>query len=650
MPTILVKAPGGLSVKVNEPERGQFADNLGGAVQYTLVRVAYNVLQGLGDAIGTVGAGALVKFLEVVEPHLVEYVTPLLNGMLDLPELPGWLRQYMQEIKNPQHEAGAALLQGFAGNVVNGATNSLMGAVLAQTTYAINKRLRPSMPDVGALYGMFFRGHLSWDELADSVAKLGYHDRAITAFAELLRLRLGLGDLSQALARRKLSSDDVRAELRMRGMTDRDVDTVMKLSWIPLSVQDTIRVALREGWPRDMAVDAISALGYTRQSAGELYDLGWTIPGPNELVSMAVREAWRDDVAKRFGYDEDYPAEFEQAAKKVGLAPEWSRRYWRAHWTLPGINVAYGLMHRGIITQQDLETLLKTADYPKAWREWLVKGSYEPYTRVDVRRMHLFGVLSDDDLVRSYKDIGYDNEKAGKLAEFTIAYNAQADDPEGVGYKKLTQGLIATAYKRGVLGRNEALSMLISLGYRETDSSIILSIAEFQREVDAAPDMLKTYRADVVKVVERSYFKGLMSRGECLDLLGQIGYPQDQAEYVLASVDFQYAQYLEELATAATKELYVNYIIDTNDAIARLGREGVPGEMQSRLIHEWSIARDAHTKGLTEAQWRDMVRYELISPEQYKVELTHLGYTDRAADLLYRKLTYRAPTAPEGGE
>lgn len=648
MGTVLITAPGNLHVKVTEPERGQFPDNLGGAVQYTLVRAAYNILAGLGESIGTVGAGALVAFLERIEPHLVEYVTPLLDGLLGAPDLPGWLQDYLRSLKNPQSEAGAALLQGFAGSVVTGATNSVVGALLAQTTYAVNRWKRPTMPDVNSLYGMYFRGHLSYDELYDSVAKLGYHDRAISGFADLLKLRLGMSDLAQAVARRKIDANTMRAELRMRGMSDGDIDVILQLCWVPLTAQEILRSSFRESWGKDATIFKLQEIGYTQLSANLLYDQALVIPNVGDLVGMAVREAWNDEVAQRFGYDEGLPSQFVEAAAKQGLSSDWAKRFWRAHWTLPGVTTAYELLHRGIITRQDMESMLVAADYPKMWRKALVEGSYSPYTRVDVRRMHLFGVIGDDELVRAYKDIGYNDEKAGKLAEFTIAYNAQADDPEGIGYRKLTQGLIATAYKRGVVGRNEAQEMLESLGYRASDIQVLLSIAEFQREVDASPDPLKTYRADMQKTIERAYFKALMSKNECLDLLGQVGYPQDQANYILAAVDFQYAQYIEELSTAATKELFVSGLIDTNTAIARLGREGVPASMQDRLMREWGVSRDTHTKGMTEAQLRDMVRYEVITIDQYKAELKALGYADKYVDWFYRKLQILATPSTEG--
>lgn len=638
METLSIRAPGGLHVKVTAPQRGDFSDNLGGAVQFTLVRAAYNILDGLGESIGTVGAGALVSFLERIEPHLVQYVTPLLDGLLDSPELPGWFREYLQSIRNPQAEAGATLLQGFAGSVVNGATNTLVGALLAQTTYAVNKWKRPTMPDVASLYGMFFRGHLNYDELYDSVAKLGYHDRAISAFADLLRLRLGMPDLAQAVARRKIPPEQLRSELRLRGMTDNDVDVVLQLAFVPLSAGEIIRASFRSGWGKGETVKRLGEIGYTEANAGLIYDQALVIPGVADLVSMAVREAWNDGVAARFGYDEGLPGEFVDAAAKQGLAPEWSRRYWRAHWTLPGVSNAYSLLHRDIITRGDMDSLLVAADYPKFWRQALVEGSYSPYTRVDVRRMHAFGVLDDADLVRTYKDLGYDDEKAGRMAEFTIAYNNQADDPEGGGYRKLTQGLISTAYRRGVIGRDEAQEMLQALKYRDTDIQVILSVAEFQREIEASPDPLKNYRADVQKTIERAYFKGLMARGEALDLLGQAGFPQDQAEYILAAVDFSYTQYIEEMATSATKELFVTGLIDTNEAISRLGREGVPASMQEKLIHEWAIARDTHVKTMSESQLRDMVKYDLLTPEQYREELRRLGYAERYVDLFYRKL------------
>ena len=83
---------------------------------------------------------------------------------------------------------------------------------------------------------------------------------------------------------------------------------------------------------------------------------------------------------------------------KAGLPEEQARNYWAAHWELPSAQMGYAMFQRRIIDHETLVMLLKSLDIMPFWRDKLIEMSYNPLTRVDVRRMYGLGVLSEEEV------------------------------------------------------------------------------------------------------------------------------------------------------------------------------------------------------------------------------------------------------------
>ncbi|GAI22279.1 unnamed protein product, partial [marine sediment metagenome] len=100
------------------------------------------------------------------------------------------------------------------------------------------------------------------------------------------------------------------------------------------------------------------------------------IPPVADIITMAVREAFSPAIAERFGQYEDFPPDFERYASMKGLTPEWSKRYWAAHWSLPSPQQGFEMLHRGIINEDELRMLMRALDIMPFWRDKLMQMSY----------------------------------------------------------------------------------------------------------------------------------------------------------------------------------------------------------------------------------------------------------------------------------
>lgn len=204
-------------------------------------------------------------------------------------------------------------------------------------------------------------------------------------------------------------------------------------------------------------------------------DLMEWLPPPQDLVRFAVREVYNRRIRERFQLDQDFPEKFREEAAKVGLPPEQAENYWAAHWMLPSANQGYEMLHREIIQQPDLELLLKALDVMPFWRDKMIQLSYNPITRVDVRRMWRIGVINTrDELERRYRAVGYSPADAEKMADFTELY--ESDDMAGI-----TRANIMNSFKDSLINETDMRELFEDIGMSENAIEFWIRQALFEK-------------------------------------------------------------------------------------------------------------------------------------------------------------------------
>ncbi|KKN19092.1 hypothetical protein LCGC14_0949200 [marine sediment metagenome] len=233
----------------------------------------------------------------------------------------------------------------------------------------------------------------------------------------------------------------------------------------------------------DAGIDvALSQHGINPSYIEGLKEIAFFIPPVQDLVTMAVREVFNVPLATAQGQFEDFPEEFAESAKQQGVSEVWAKRYWAAHWVLPSIQMGFEMLQRDVITKAELQDLMKVLDIMPGWRDKLIQISYSPFTRVDIRRMHKTGTLNESGVLRAYKDIGYDSEKAQTLTDFTIKLN----EDEGMITldiaSDLTRSNIVGFYVDGIIKRVPAFLLLVQAGINVAAAELFLQDADFRIE------------------------------------------------------------------------------------------------------------------------------------------------------------------------
>lgn len=382
------------------------------------------------------------------------------------------------------------------------------------------------------------------------------------------------------------------------------------------------------------AEDHLSRSGYDGTSRTALLQLRNILPGPTDLVHMAVREVFDPEARQRLTLDLDFPEPFAQYAALLGITREWAENHWAAHWDLPSPSQGYEMLHRGLITEQDLANLLKALDYAPVWRDKLQAISYSPITRVDLRRLYKLKILTEDDVFTGYKALGYDEQRARWLTDFTKNYYTPEDESEVDEFTKASAAQIRLAYRRHVITRDEAVDKLMELGYSEDTADFLLALDDVQLALNPTTDSGIPVRDLTVSIIRTAYAEKLWTRERAQEELELLGYLAWEADLLLQLEDLAQQRELTGLAETVVKELYLANAIDEAEAAHQLDELEVLPERRDLLLQRWQLQKAQKPKRLTLAQVQRAYREGIFTQAEFLDELSVQGYNDRDAGII----------------
>ena len=374
--------------------------------------------------------------------------------------------------------------------------------------------------------------------------------------------RLAPDALARGWWMRLVSDSMFHEQMADQGMTPESQTAILEMARNRLAREEALTLWLRQEISEAEANELLRKVGFADTDITYLKKLTHLIPGPQDIISMAVREAWDDSFASRWGTDQLFPTEFGEWMAKQGYSAEWAKRYWRAHWTLPSVQMGFEMFQRGYINETDLRQLLKAQDVMPGYQEPIIQIAYLPYTRVDVRRMYGMGILDRAEVKRAYMDLGYNEERAENLTQFTVLYETEGD-------RDLAKADILDGYKRKMISFDVASQYLMEMGY-----------------------------------------------------------PEENAHFLLARIDLQLDQQVKDETLTAIKANYVAGIWDLPETVAAMGKLALPATEEHRLLDLWEIERERRIQRPSLSYLIDFFTLSIITEAQVRTELDHQGYSN----------------------
>lgn len=460
--------------------------------------------------------------LEGAEDAILGAHEEAFDFIADIPDIPDFVKFKTLKGGAKKFQGGVAGIVGFGAQMGMSAASGLMAPILRIMNYSMDNTINSARVDPAVAYAMFRRDP-RWEDLANkALGDLGWTTDYAEAWGQITHTRIPDQGLVTLALRDPSFQPEAEAELLRRGWAENEIP-----------------------W---------------------LFLLARQIPPAQDVIRLAVREAFNPEAIARFDLGLDFPTEVGEWAEKQGLSEDWARKYWIAHWEHPSLQMAFEMLHRlrpgttdTPFTVDDLDLLMRIQDVSPYWRERLKAISFAPYTRVDVRRMYGAGVLDEAGVKSAYLDLGYDDDHAQKLTEFTTTIEAAEE-------KGLSRAAIQQAYKRKVFSREEAAAQLETIGFRGELADFWLGLTDWEIQQDLLQQE--------TEVVQFLYVEGELDEGGVYARLGKFNLPAEQTALLIRQWDVKRLQKIKLPTEDQLEEFYRRDIIPFETLTGTLRRKG----------------------------------------------------------------------------
>ena len=410
-------------------------------------------------------------FFKVLGNSFAPKLKPFLDSIEAKVTIPDELKPLFDEIKAPSGEVGAILAQSAGGALVGGAIGGIMDALFLRFTYDVASYFHPKILNESQFTSLWLRGAIKADELDPWLRKLGFDDIAVTGLKELSQIRL----------------DPMSVITAWR----RDPEKYSKF----------IRDLVDTGWD----AERIEALKF----------ITLFYPAPADLIRWQAREVFEPEMIARYGLDDEFGAIDKEPFYKAGMTDEQIKNYWRAHWEHASWMQVVEMLRRGQLTEEEVRDWFRVVEIPPFWRDKLIAISYAVPTRVDVRRWWDMRTISEERLREVYAWQGYHGKDLDDYVLWTKVYVAFPD-------------LIAR-YKNGWLSEAEAKAELAATGLEEPRLSELWETKFKKEKAGRTTKERELTKSEIVKGVK----KEVLSMSEGIELLMDMGYDEDEADYIM---------------------------------------------------------------------------------------------------------------------
>ncbi len=280
-------------------------------------------------------------------------------------------------------------------------------------------------------------------------------------------------------------------------------------------------ISVITAWRRDKAkyaglFDDLKDLGFSDDRIEALKFVTLFYPAPADLIRWQAREVFEPDMIARYGLDSEFAAIDKEPFYKAGMTDEQILNYWRAHWEHASWQQVVEMLHRGLMTEEQVRDWFRVVEIPPFWRQLLIDSAYTWPTRVDVRRWWDMRTIDEAELRRLYSGMGYRGVNLDNYVLWTKVYVAFPD--------------LMARWTKGWITEADVRSELTGLGMPadRVDEMIQTKIKKTVPEpIDEAKKVSQTA---IIKWVKEDT-EGRWNQG--IDLLMDLGYDEAGARFVL---------------------------------------------------------------------------------------------------------------------
>ncbi len=495
--------------------------------------------------------------------------------------------------------------------------------------------LAETLLDRGTLDELRRRGVLSGADYRERLSWLGLWPKSIELAEKAVPRLLGPAELLRAYHRGEIDLSHLNQLLKKAGYDAESRDILEWQSYEPLPPETIIRAFHRGMIDKAEANKRLQRLGFSSEDSPRIIDTSYLLPSPADLVRFGVREVYTPAIRKKFGQDEDYPDALTAEGRKLGFSRKTLGEYWAAHWELPATGQAFDMMHRGLISQGELDMLLRAKDVMPFWRDKLLGISYRLIPRRSLPRLIKQKLITLLDLTDRFKALGYSPKNSRIMGLSAVK---AAEEPT----RTLAKSEVIDAYANELIEETELVAYFRELDYDAEAIEYYKQKAEKKKERAKQTTNAATLSSETKRIKElnkqevlRGFNEGLLDSDAATEYLSELGFPSEAVEAMLSYELFKAMRENRDAHTKQVKRVFDAGLLTVPEAEQKLIELGYVPTQGRRLTNLWRAERDADTalatqqnKPGTKADYESWLKLGIIDVPTWVEAMRRLQYTD----------------------
>jgi len=387
-------------------------------------------------------------------------------------------------------------------------------------------------------------------------------------------------------------------------------------------------------WRRDPEkfaeiLNHLDDLGLSETSKIFLKKLTESYPPVPDMVRFADFGSFDPEVIEAWRQFYDAPSWITEPMSLIGIENEapadWANKYWFSHWVQPGRFELGEMYRRGLLgkplvgaeeigepggegeAEETIKLAYRTMGYSSFWQEKLLQLVREIPTRVDVRRWWDMRTIDEAELRSIYQRHGYFGKDLANYVLWTKVYVAFPD--------------LMARWSKGWISLDEVRTELTALGMPAERVEEMI-----QTKVKAEePARVEKERALTKTEIYKGVKKGILTWEEGIELLMDLGYDYDEADYILT---------INVEALAGSPETFTEFKSITQKYRVATGREEkpMPSYIRAKADELVQITQEVQSLSASVAEEEKGLIEEEVLPEAATERLTELRVTLHRAE------------------
>lgn len=456
----------------------------------------------------------LTKWLEAFEAEHAGFMAGILQEALEHPDMPPQVKEALQTLVGPEHQTQVILGLFSVGSIVMQFVGAAIAPLVQDVSNAAWSGHQSNTLSPQEMAVAVLKGWVSKEKAYSESAFSGMEPSRVDMLIDITGDPPGPQELMEALRRKIIDKDRFTHGILESRIRPEWVDVLLNLRHSPLPFGTIVAAAIEGHIGLPELADRLDQVGIKPEEAQLIYDTAGRPPGIFELSELVNRGEMSE-------------AQWLQAIRESDIKNKYIPTLARLRRRIPPMRTVVAAVHQNVLAPaRGIEKLM---------------------------------------------ELGYNHEDAAMLV-------SEATSLKHAANKTLAEGMIRDLYVEHLIDKPKAHELLMGLGYDESETGFILSLADHARHY----------------------------------------------KYQLAGV-------------ARIHNLYIAHKHTKAEVITSLDHLGIPAAARDDYLRLWDLERQANVPHLTLAQLQGALRDEVISFHHWKARVIAMGWTEADLPILYRE-------------